>query len=138
MKKTTFFNAFFATLISLAFSVNTCAAKKIQDCEQSEQSRIAHSQCLDRKIDAIDRELQTWINNQTFVLEELAQTTGRHSSLEMFRRSQRNFTTYRENNCRWQYLYVLPNVDAAPAYKKCYILLSRNRIKELSQINNSK
>jgi len=130
-------NILFATLTSLVFSINTYAAKKMHSCAQDEQSRIAHSQCLDRQIDAIDRELKTWINNQTFVLEELAQTTGRHSSLEMFRRSQRNFTTYRENNCRWQYLYALPNIDAAPAYKKCYILLTRNRIEELSQINNS-
>jgi len=136
MKKITFSKTFFAILVPLVIAKNAYAAKTLEICNQKVQSHIALSQCLDRKIDAIDRELQTWVNNQIFVLEEFALTTGRRSSLEMFRRSQRNFTTYRENNCRWQYLFISPNIDAAPAYKRCYILLTRDRINELSQINN--
>ena len=136
IKKITFSKTFFALLVPLVFAKTAYAEKTIEICNQKEQSHVALSQCLDRKIDALDRELQTWINNQIFVLEEFALTTGRRSSLEMFRRSQRNFTTYRENNCRWQYLFISPNIDAAPTYKKCYILLTRDRINELSKINN--
>ena len=82
----------------------------------------------------VDRELQTWINNQTFLLEDLVLTTGRGSALTMFNRSQTNFITFRENNCRWQYLALSPSKDAGPAFKKCYILSTQTRIKELEQI----
>ena len=84
--------------------------------------------------DVIDRELQTWVNNHTFNLEEKALITGRYSPLKMFKRSQSNFITFRENDCRWQYLIVSPKKGAANAYKKCYILLSQSRITELSKI----
>jgi uncharacterized protein YecT (DUF1311 family) len=131
------FKTFFIMLVPFLLSKNLFAAKIEEVCAQEGQSNIALSQCLDRKIDALDRELQTWVNNQIFVLEEFALTTGRRSSLEMFRRSQRNFTTYRENNCRWQYLYISPNIGAASAYKKCYILLSKDRINELSKFNSA-
>jgi uncharacterized protein YecT (DUF1311 family) len=137
MLRLTLFKTFLILLAPLIVSKNVSAAQIKEICSQEGQSHIVLSQCLDRKIDAIDRELQTWVNNQIFVLEEFALTTGRRSSLEMFRRSQRNFTTYRENNCRWQYLYISPNIDAASVYKKCYILLSRGRVNELSKFNNA-
>jgi len=137
MTKLTLFKTVFIIIMLIMLTKSASAAKKQEICAEKEQSHIVLSQCLDRKIDAIDRELQTWVNNQIFVLEEFALTTGRRSSLEMFRRSQRNFTTYRENNCRWQYLYISPNIDAASIYKKCYILLSRDRVNELSKFNNA-
>jgi uncharacterized protein YecT (DUF1311 family) len=52
----------------------------------------------------------------------------------MFKRSQNNFVTFRDNDCRWQYLMLSPEKGASNAYKKCYIALSKSRIKELSQI----
>ncbi len=111
------------------------AAKTIKSCEDSRTTNIAFSQCLDGVKDAIDRELQTWINNQVFILEEIELASGRSSALVMFKRSQSNFITFRENNCRWQYLALSPGTGAGPAYKKCYINISKSRIKELSQIN---
>lgn len=110
--------------------------KNIENCEKKYQSVNELSQCIDTVKDAVDRELQTWVNNQTFVLEEFALVSGRHSALEMFKRSQKNFITYRENNCRWQYLAISPSRGAAASYKKCYVLLSKNRISELSNIKN--
>lgn len=108
------------------------ATKEISDCSNKVEDIEGYSMCLDRIKDATDRELQTWINNQTFELEELAASTGRRSPLNMFNRSQRNFIEYRENNCRWQYLANSPSAKAASTYKMCYILMSKNRIKELS------
>lgn len=107
----------------------------IDSCEKSSKSPIELSRCLDKVINDVDRELQTWINNQTFILEDFESNTGRKSALFMFKRSQNNFITYRENDCRWQYLALSPSAEASPAYKKCYILLSKSRIKELSNIN---
>jgi uncharacterized protein YecT (DUF1311 family) len=123
-------------IISFCFSGKSFAyqAKKLDDCDKSFNTTAELSHCLDLVKDAIDRELQTWINNQVFVLEEFALVTGRRSALEMFKRSQRNFITYRENNCRWQYLHISPDTGAASAFKKCYIITTRNRINELSQL----
>jgi len=114
-------------------STISIAAPSINACEkQTEIKKI--SRCFDSVIESIDRELQTWINNQTFNLEELAIKTGRQSALALFKRSQRDFIRYRENNCRWQYLAISPDIRAGNAYKKCYIILTQNRINELSQV----
>ena len=116
------------------FSAPSFALKSLDKCEKSELTTEALSSCLDRVKDAVDRDLQTWVNNHTFNLEEEALITGRYSVLKMFKRSQSNFVTFRDNDCRWQYLVISPEQGAANAYKKCYILLSKSRIKELSQV----
>jgi uncharacterized protein YecT (DUF1311 family) len=110
-------------------------SKKITQCEKI-KSVAKSSQCFDIIIESTDRELQTWVNNQTFNLEELAIKTGRQSALTMFKRSQSDFIKYRENNCRWQYLAISPDIHAGNSYKKCYIMLSRDRIKELRTVAN--
>ncbi|WP_286261463.1 lysozyme inhibitor LprI family protein [Thalassotalea atypica] len=113
------------------------AASTIDDCQPKAQDSAEYSRCLDVVIDKVDREMQTWINNQIFILEELAMNTGRNSALKMFKRSQSNFIRFREDNCRWQYLALSPNEFAAPAYKKCYIRASQDRIKELEVLNSN-
>lgn len=120
-------------ILGLSLTSNAAnATKSLSDCADKVEDIEGYSMCLDRVKDATDSELQIWINNQTFELEELAASTGRRSPLDMFNRSQRNFIEYRENNCRWQYLANSPSSEAASIYKMCYIFLSKNRIKELS------
>ncbi|OUR61342.1 hypothetical protein A9Q74_09235 [Colwellia sp. 39_35_sub15_T18] len=111
------------------------AAKTLVECQQADLTMNEASSCLDGVTKAIDRELQTWVNNHVFNLEEKALITGRYSALKMFKRSQSNFITFRDNDCRWRYLMVSPEKGANVAYKKCYIQLSQLRIKELSQVN---
>lgn len=118
----------------LLFSTSSYAAKKIDKCEILEPNSKELSRCLDSVKDAVDRELQTWVNNHIFNLEDKALTTGQYSILKMFKRSQSNFITFRDNDCRWQYLTISPEKGASDVYKKCYILLSQFRIKELSQV----
>ena len=116
----------------LLYATSTYAAKTIEECEKKDQGEADHSRCLDSIKQVVDRELQTWVNNHVFNLEEKALVNGRYSALKMFKRSQTNFITFRENDCRWQYLVVSPQRGASLAYKKCYILLTQTRIKELS------
>ncbi len=135
MKKTAF-----TLLTALFFSVTSTqalAAKTIESCKSKMADPVEYSRCLDGVIDVVERELQTWVNNQIFILEELAINTGRTSALNMFKRSQSNFIQYREDNCRWQYLALSPSNESAPAYKKCYIRASLDRINELSLLNSN-
>jgi len=120
----------------ISYSVDAFQEKTIAACEKKNLGNTELSKCLDVVKDATEKELQTWINNQVFTLEEFSLTTGRQSVLTMFKRSQRNFITYRENNCRWQYLYISPSKDAASAFKKCYINVTKDRISELEHLNN--
>ncbi len=116
----------------------TSAATSADQCQQANDNTISPStisRCLDGIIEQVDRELQTWVNLHTLNLEEKALENGRYSSLKMFKRAQSNFITYRENDCRWQYLAVSPDKRASIAYKTCYVLLSENRIKALSKIH---
>lgn len=109
------------------------ASKTVESCEEEFTEIADISRCFDVIKDRKERELTTWVNNQTFILEELAANTGRKAALNMFKRSQRNFMTYRENSCRWQYLTISPGLGAANAFKKCYILLTTDRINELKR-----
>jgi len=131
-----------ALLLSNSFlSTFAIAEKSIENCQNATltQTNIAkNSRCLDGVIADVDRELQTWVNLHTFDLEEKALVNGRYSALKMFKRSQSNFITFRENNCRWQYLAISPEIGAGLAYKKCYILLSQSRITELGALSNAK
>ncbi|HCM48910.1 MAG TPA: DUF1311 domain-containing protein [Colwellia sp.] len=116
------------------------ATKNIEECKNQNADSISSapmSQCLDSVISFVDRELQTWINLHTFNLEEKALVNGRYSSLKMFKRSQSNFITYRENDCRWQYLAISPETGADLAYKTCYVMLSQSRITALSNIKTT-
>lgn len=116
------------------------AAKDIATCQKQtaeELSSAAMSRCLDGVISYVNRELQTWVNLHIFNLEEKALVNGRYSALKMFKRSQSNFITYRENDCRWQYLAISPDKGADVAYKTCYVLLSQSRIAILSKIKTT-
>lgn len=130
-----------ALMLSCLFTCNTTfAAKSINECEKENSDKLTSpsmSRCLDGVIAKIDRDLQTWVNLHTFNLEEKALVNGRYSALKMFKRSQTNFITYRENDCRWQYLAVSPERGAELAYKRCYVLLSESRILALSNIKTT-
>ena len=138
MFKTIFIRFIVSVSLTITLSANAFQAKTVEECEQRFNSTSELSQCLDLVKELTDRELQTWINNQVFILEEFAIVTGRRSALEMFKRSQRNFITYRENNCRWQYLHISPDTGAASAFKKCYVLVTKDRIDELNRLNINK
>lgn len=116
------------------YTASSYAATTVNDCQQADLSITAQSSCLDNVSKLVDRELQTWVNNHIFNLEEKALVTGRYSALKMFKRSQSNFITFRENDCRWRYLMISPEEGASVAYKQCYIQRTQTRISELSQI----
>ena len=127
-------------LLSMLIIPLANAEKSIDACQKQTVEKVsssAISRCLDGVISHVDRELQTWVNMHSFNLEEKALVSSRYSALKMFKRSQSNFITYRENDCRWQYLAISPNKGADIAYKTCYILLSQSRITALSQINTT-
>jgi len=127
---------FSTVLMLLSNNVAAKAYDKQKTAAQcnNEKTIVKKSQCLDIVVDSIDRELQTWVNNQTFILEEFALKNGRNSALSLFKRSQSTFIQYREDNCRWQYLAVSNTQHASLAYKKCYVMLSKNRIIELQHV----
>jgi uncharacterized protein YecT (DUF1311 family) len=128
------------SLCSILITSPANAAKSIEACQKQTVEQISSasmSRCLDGVISHVDRELQTWVNLHTFNLEEKALVNGRYSALKMFKRSQSNFITYRENDCRWQYLAISPERGADLAYKKCYVILSQSRITALSTVKST-
>ncbi|MBL4940260.1 MAG: DUF1311 domain-containing protein [Colwellia sp.] len=121
-------------LIQFLHPITAFAQKTLADCEKAEHATAQQSRCLDAVKDVLDRELQTWVNHHVFNLEEKALVTGRYSALKMFKRSQSNFITFRDNDCRWQYLAISPEKGAGIAYKKCYVSVTQSRINELESV----
>ena len=119
-------------LTQFIFSTAVYAQKTLDECEKIEKTTDKQSSCFDIVKEELNRELQTWVNNHVLNLEDKALVTGRYSALKLFKRSQSDFITYRDNNCRWQFLAISPEKGAALAYKKCYILTTQNRINTLS------
>tara|TARA_R110001592_G_scaffold110299_2_gene306524 strand:- start:9296 stop:9700 length:405 start_codon:yes stop_codon:yes gene_type:complete len=119
-------------LTQYIFTSPVYAQKTLDECEKTQQTTLKKSRCFDNVKEVLDREMQTWVNNHTFNLEEKALMTGRYAALKMFKRSQNDFITFRDNDCRWQYLAISPEKGAALAYKKCYLIVTQSRINELS------
>ena len=120
-------------LVTLPSEAKT--ARTIEQCESKFTNNVEFSQCLDTVKNLTERELTAWVNNKTFELEDLASVTGRSGALNMFKRSQKNFMTFRENNCKFYYLELSPGSGAGAAYKKCFIAMTKARIKELNEIS---
>lgn len=121
-------------LIQFTFVTPVYAQNTLEECEETKKTPENISRCLDKVKESLDRELQTWVNNHTLNLEEKGSSTGRYSALKMFKRSQNNFITFRDNNCRWQYLVMSPKKGANVVYKRCFILVTQGRINELSTV----
>lgn len=121
-------------LTQYLFTPPVYAQKTLGECEKTQQTIEKKSRCFDNVKEVLDREMQTWINNHVLNLEEKALMTGRYSALKMFKRSQNDFITFRDNDCRWQYLAISPEKRAGLAYKKCYIIVTQSRINELSML----
>ncbi|TPH12735.1 lysozyme inhibitor LprI family protein [Litorilituus lipolyticus] len=119
-------------LVMFIISSQAEARNKLADCEDLKNDESLLSRCLDGVIDTLDSELQTWINHHTFNLEEKALVNGRYSALKMFKRSQSNFISFRENDCRWRYLAISPDKGAGIAFKQCFVELTKARIIQLS------
>ena len=114
------------------------AQKTIKQCESIKAEFKKQLLCLTSIKESVERELQTWVNNHVFNLEDKASKNNNNAPLKMFKRSHDKFITFRQNNCRWQYLAVSPEKGAGIAYKKCYILLTQSRINELDAISYPK
>lgn len=104
--------------------------KAIKDCHNYDEKEKA-SACLDNVMNKADKELALWINNQEFTLTEQMKVTGRKGAVSVFRRSQRDFESFRTNNCRWYYLTEMTESKSDLVYKSCYINVTNFRIKEL-------
>jgi uncharacterized protein YecT (DUF1311 family) len=116
------------------FSTPSYAQQTFDECKEIKNKTDKQSRCFDRVKVVLERELQTWVNNHELNLEAKASVTGRYSALKMFKRSQNDFVTYRDNNCRWQYLAISPEIGAGLAYKKCFILTTQSRITALKMV----
>lgn len=134
MKNKLFIIIALCTLSAASFA-QAAKEKTIDNCKEKTKSKINYSICLDEVKLSKDRELTTWVNNQVFILDEIAKETGRSSSLKIFKRSQADFEKYRENSCRWQFIAYGQDNKAVPIYKECYIKLTKHRINELSSLN---
>ncbi|MBU2926497.1 lysozyme inhibitor LprI family protein [Colwellia sp. 4_MG-2023] len=102
-------------------------------CLEVEQTAKSQSLCLDNLKEVVERELQTWINTHILNLEEKITATWRPAALKLFRRSESDFVAFREHECRWQYFATPPEKSATLTYKRCYILITQNRIDQLSK-----
>jgi uncharacterized protein YecT (DUF1311 family) len=118
------------TLIALT-PLHSQGASSKQECQKKSDKPEALSQCYDLVIDKLNNELQTWINHQESSFAKFAEVTGRSAPLTIFKRSQKHFFNFREDNCRWYYLAKMPAPQASSLYKACIIDVTKQRIDEL-------
>jgi uncharacterized protein YecT (DUF1311 family) len=107
-----------------------------QPCDQSTLNKVDYMQCLDQQLEQTRRELTTSENNHLFKLEEQAASSGRQDGLKLFNKARQSFSTYTEQDCRWQFIGQLPDNNAASAsYKQCQLYHFKQRIELLKQVH---
>jgi len=122
-------------LFLLVLTASVPVAAEQTDCQSQRQFSIAYSRCLDQQLENLQRELQTWENNHVLQLEDIATKSGRKEPLLNFRKSRKSFKTYSTEHCRWQYLAMVPDSQAAATlYKECMLELMQGQIDLLSKI----
>jgi hypothetical protein len=121
-------------LLVLFFSVFPLSAQ--QACDPGSLNKVDYMQCLDQQLEQTRRELTTWENNHLFKLEEQAASSGRQDGLKLFNKARQTFTLYTEQDCRWQFIGLLPDNNAASAtYKQCQLFHIKQRIELLKQVH---
>lgn len=140
------FNKNFLLLFCIGiFSINLSADElvnrfNIQDtkiCKSKFGNKVAYSTCLDSVLSDKIRELNTWQKSINLKLQEIASFNGRRDTMVLFKKSSRMFEKFKESNCKWQYLSLLPDIYAAGNMsKECHIFMTVKRIHELKQLND--
>ncbi len=106
-----------------------------QLCDHTKSDKTGYMQCLDQQLEQNRRDLTSWENNHLFRLEAQANSTGRKDGLKLFNKARQSFSTYAEQDCRWQFIGQLPDSDAASVlYKECQLFHLKQRIEFLKQI----
>jgi uncharacterized protein YecT (DUF1311 family) len=123
-------------LLVVALATPVSASQVLTRCESDRDTSVAYLRCLDKQIQKLNRDITLWGNNMVFALEEKSKTNGRSDSLRLFKKSQKTFSKYVEQNCRWQFLVLLPDrTSAAIKYKTCAIEMSKARVIELKRVS---
>ncbi len=123
---------FVSTFFLSLYNTDALAEPTVKACKEQTSTNTELSQCLDSVIRSLDRELQTWINNELSILEELKKSMGKDTALQLFKRSQSQFESFRETDCKWLYSKLPIGIEATNTYKMCYINNTKNRIAELN------
>jgi uncharacterized protein YecT (DUF1311 family) len=123
-------------LLLVSLSAPASASQMLTRCESDRDTSVAYLRCLDRQIQTLNRHIDLWGNNMIFALEEISKKNGRSDALRLFKKSQKTFTKYVEQNCRWQFLVLLPDrTSAAIKFKTCMIEMSGARVVELKRVS---
>lgn len=117
-----------------SYSADSHSSNALKQCETKKQTSVVYMRCLDSQIAKIDEQRSLWGNNIIFILEEYKKNSGQGGALRIFKKSQKSYTTHAENNCRWQYLRLMPDpTSSAIKYKQCLIQMGEKRIEELKR-----
>lgn len=118
--------------LSVLPSAPSSASQMLEQCNDNRATSVEYLRCLDKKISTLDSDLILWRNNKVLQLEKAAENTGRTDTIRIFKKTQKSFETYRENNCKWQYLTLMPDTTAgAIIYKECMVAMTEERVNQL-------
>lgn len=131
-------NNILAAVISTLLLLQCSATLAAEECILAEQSTPNDAkdyiQCLDRKINGLTRQQQSWVNKITSDLKTIEEETGNTQMLPIFKRSIVSQSKYLKDSCKWRYLQKMPNgTQAAINYKRCEIKILEQHIEVLKQ-----
>lgn len=117
-------------------SVTLYEVPEILNCQERHTTIVSYSRCLDSVVKKYHRELTTWETNIELKLKDVAKVNGRHDAILAFKRSVKEFESFRKRNCNWQYLAMLPDVPSAGIItKECDVNMTIQRIGSLKEIS---
>lgn len=126
----------FSSLFAVGVNATPFDIEEVMECQKTFKDRLDYARCLDAKLGSLEREMKTWENNLIFKLKELGGESGKPEAIALFNKSVKHFEKYRDSSCQWQYIALLPDVNAASAIvKECKLYMVKTRIKKLKDVN---
>lgn len=116
--------------------VDRFGVPEVNVCKTKFDDKVNYSACLDTVHTSKVRELEIWQKNIVFKLQEVAEINGRRDAITLFKSTSKEFEQFKNKNCKWQYLSMLPDASiAANMSKECHIYMTIQRTNELKQLS---
>ena len=124
-----------AVVLACALTATTAGSAKtpLEICydQAGNRGRLAVRPCLEAMLKEADTEMTSVLAARRKEARELAQSTGRHKSVDSLERAQRQFVAYRKAQCQSVMDAMDAGTGAGDAQRDCMVRLTRQRVEEL-------
>jgi len=120
-------------LLLLATAATAAGDGPLGECYERASTRLEVGPCLQKKLAQAEESLRLAYAAGTEELRELGRVTGRPDALKQYEAARKEFSRFREANCRWYRLQAEPGTGAGDIELDCLVRMTNARRAELAE-----